>query len=110
MCENQDYYYSIWQRLEDSFPEIDCAICSGLYLSKNEYKILRQEADELLKDYPIIYEFLEKKGPVRLSAIDHEIIQKYFALMKEINNMERHHIYFNGHTDGFVYLKNIKAL
>ena len=74
-------------------------------ISKNQKKIL----EEMKKQNPFIMQLLEGKGAVNLTGEEHEILTAFFRLYMKADNMEREHIYFRGHADGFAYLKKIGA-
>ena len=69
-----------------------------------------QAVEEMKKQNPFIMQLLEGKGAVNLTGEEHEILTAFFRLYMKADNMEREHIYFRGHTDGFAYLQRIGAL
>lgn len=110
MNEGHDNYYNLVKRVEDAFVEIDSDFIVDLFKSNSEYASLRQKADRLLTDFPIIDNVLEDNEAISLSAAEHEALAQYFALKQKMEDAERCHIYFRGHTDNFAYLKKIGAI
>ena len=110
MDEKQDTFYNLSERIEDAFPEIDSDISTDLFKTDSEYADLRKQADELQRTHPFIEQILEGNGAVTLSAAGHEILLRYLNLKNQIDDAERRHIYFRGHTDNFAYLKKIGAI
>ena len=52
----------------------------------------------------------EGSGEIRMTAEEHRAYVDYLNLVRQMEDMERQHIYFCGHTDAVAYLKKIKAL
>jgi len=110
MCENQDNYYNLAQRIEDAFSEIDSDISTALFKTDSEYAALRRETDGLQQNYPVIEKVLESEGAISLTADEHAALVRYISLTRQIEESERRQIYFRGHTDNFAYLKRIGAI
>ena len=66
--------------------------------------------EEMKKQNPFIMQLLEGEGEVNLTDEEHETLKAFFRLYLKADDMEREHIYFRGHTDGFAYLRRIGAL
>ena len=60
--------------------------------------------------YSFISNVLSGKGEVQLSTSEHTKLVEYFNLVRQLEDMERQHIYFRGHTDAVAYLKKIGAI
>ena len=60
--------------------------------------------------YPFILEVTEGSGAISLTAEELEIVRQYMSRMFEKETIERCQIYFRGHTDGYAYLKKIRAI
>ena len=45
-----------------------------------------------------------------MTAEEHRAYVDYLNLVRQMEDMERQHIYFRGHTDTVAYLKKIKAI
>ena len=52
----------------------------------------------------------EGSGEIRMTAEEHRAYVDYLNLVRQMEDMERQHIYFRGHTDTVAYLKKIKAI
>ena len=110
MDANNDSYFNLIERVEDAFPEIDSDISTDLFNGNEDYATLRQEIDKLQRTHPIIIELLEGEGAISLSADEHAALVRYMDIKMKIEEAERRHIYFRGHTDNFAYLKKIGAI
>ena len=89
MCDN---YFDLPSRIEDAFAEIDSDIVMDLLNTDEDYAALSDRMDKLK------------------TAEEHRAYVDYLNLVRQMEDMERQHIYFCGHTDAVAYLKKIKAL
>ena len=96
-----DSYFDLPSRIEDDFAEIDSDIVMDLQNTNEDYAELSDRMDQLRAQYPVID---------RLDEDDGEIHVAYLGLARQMEDMERQHIYFRGHTDAVAYLKKIKAI
>lgn len=48
---------------------------------------------------------LEGKGRISLTEEEHAALLDYLVLYRKMDEKERIHIYFRGHTDALAYLK-----
>ena len=110
MSAENDAYYNLVERIEETYAEIDNDIMTNLLETDAEYIALRQEIVQLEKDYSIINCVVEGDGAISLSAEEHKALARYFTLEQQKENIERRQIYFRGHTDAFAYLKRIGAI
>ena len=98
-----DQYTPMIERISEEYDESDSNMVLELAATDQEYADLKQEMSELKHQHPFIEKLLEGDGEVQLTAQEHEILNQYFRLYLRADNMERKHIYFRGHTDGFSY-------
>ena len=105
-----DTYFDLPSRLEDSFPEIDSDIVIDLLNTDEDYAGLSDRMDKLKTQYPVIDKMNEDSGEIRMTAEEHRAYVNYLNLVRQMEDMERQHIYFHGHTDAVAYLKKIKAI
>lgn len=105
-----DTYFSLPERLEDAFAEIDSDIVTDLGKTNEEYAEIRQKLSDMKKDYPFIMQVMEEDGEIHLSAEEHAVFVRHLRLSWKLEDMERLQIYFRGHTDAVAYLKKIKAI
>jgi hypothetical protein len=110
MDANGEFYQSLPERIKDSFSEIDSEITAELRKRDEGYLALFRESDSLQTEYPVIMGVLEGEGEISLTAAEHAALVRYLAVKQEMEDMERRHIYFRGHTDSFAYLKEIGAV
>jgi hypothetical protein len=110
MNTNCDFYRSLTDRIKDMFPETCSDIVTDLRKRDEDYAALFWEGDSLQTEYPAIMEALEGVGEISLTAAEHAALTRYLAVKQDMGDRERRHIYFRGHTDSFVYLKEIGAV
>ena len=104
-----DQYTPMIERISEEYDESDSNMVLELAATDQEYADLKQEMSELKHQNPFIENLLDGDGEVQITAQEHEILNQYLRLYLRADNMERKHIYFRGHTDGFSYLKKIGA-
>jgi hypothetical protein len=110
MDTNQEFYQNLPERIKESFPEIDSDIATDLRKRDGGYMALFREIDSLQREYPMIMNVLEGEGEISLTVEEHAALVRYLAVKQEMEDAERRHIYFRGHTDGYAYLKEIGAI
>lgn len=103
-------YMSLPERISEQFSEVDSDITVDLRKSNPSYNDLSRQMEEMKKQNPFIMQLLEGEGEVNLTDEEHETLKAFFRLYLKADDMEREHIYFRGHTDGFAYLQKIGAL
>ncbi len=64
--------------------------------------------DKLKTQYPVIDKINESSGEIRMTAEEHRAYVDYLNIARQMEDMERQHIYFRGHTDAVAYLKKSK--
>jgi len=110
MSAEQDSYYNLAERIDEAFTEIDSDVCTDLRDNDDEYIEMWQEVRKLQESFPVIPQITEGKGPVSLSAEEHEALVRFLMLKNDMEDIERKQIYFRGHTDNYHYLKRIGVL
>ena len=105
-----DNYFDLPSRIEDAFAEIDSDIVMDLLNTDEDYAAFSDRMDKLKTQYPVIDKMNEDSGEIRMTAEEHRAYVDYLNLARQMEDMERQHIYFRGHTDAVAYLKKIKAL
>ena len=105
-----DSYFDLPSRIEDDFAEIDSDIVIDLQNTNEDYAELSERMDQLRAQYPVIDKMNESSGEIRMTAEEHRAYVDYLNLARQMEDMERQHIYFRGHTDAVAYLKKIKAI
>ena len=103
-------YMSLPERISEQFSEVDSDITVDLRKNDPSYSDLSRQMEEMKKQNPFIMQLLEGEGEVNLTDEEHETLKAFFRLYMKADDMEREHIYFRGHTDGFAYLQRIGAL
>ena len=66
--------------------------------------------DQLRAQYLVIDKPDEDDGEILMAAKEHRAYVTYPGLVRQMEDTERQHIYFRGHTDAVAYLKKIKAI
>ena len=106
-----DSYFDLPSRIEDDFAEIDSDIVMDLQNTNEDYAELSDRMDKLKTQYPVIDKVNEDSGEIRMTAEEHRAYVDYLNnRVRQMEDMERQHIYFRGHTDAVAYLKKIKAI
>ena len=103
-------YTDLPERIRKSFSEIDSDIVVDLRTTSEEYADLFHRLTELKQKCPFIDSLLEESGPISLTEQEHNAVVQAMRLRWQMENLERQHIYFRGHTDAFFYLKEIGAI
>ena len=103
-----DSYFDLPSRIEDAFAEIDSDIVMDLLNTDEDYAALSDHMDKLKTQYPIIDEMNEGSGEICMTSEEHRAYVDYLNLARQMEDMERQHIYFRGHTDAVAYLKKSK--
>lgn len=103
-------YFDLPERITKSFSEIDSDIVTDLRANNEEYTELMCQVSTMKKDNPFIDRVLEDEGEVTLTVEQHKVLVHCLAMCRRMEELERLHIYFRGHTDAYAYLKQIGAL
>lgn len=98
------------RRIEEGFPEMENEMLMELRRRDDEYAEIHKRFYDLQEQHPFILEVLEGKGGISLTGEEHDILLDYLALYRKMDEKERIHIYFRGHTDALAYLKRIGAV
>lgn len=109
MGESHDFSNMV-QRIKGMFGETDSDIMYDLRKSNPEYAAMCTEILRLSEDFPLIERVLEGSGAISLTAEEHEALSRYTDLARQMEDAERLHIYFRGHTDAYPYLKEIGVI
>lgn len=94
-----DSYFDLPSRIEDAFAEIDSDIVMDLLNTDEDYAAFSDRMDKLKTQYPVIDKMNEDSGEIRMTAEEHRAYVDYLNLARQMEDMERQHIYFRGHTD-----------
>ena len=105
-----DSYFDLPSRMEDDFAEIDSDIVRDLQNTNEDYAELSERMDKLRAQYPVIDKLNEDDGEIHMTAEErqHRAYVSYLGFARQMEDMERQHIYFRGHTDAVAYLKKSK--
>lgn len=106
----RDTYLDLPSRIEGGFAEIDSDIMIDLRDTNKEYADLQDQISNLKQQYPYIDKIMEDNGEIHLTDEEHAVLLQYLRLHRQMDDMERCHIYFRGQTDAIAYLKKIKAI
>lgn len=100
-----DLFTDLPNRIEENYPELENEMLLELRQKDRAYEQLHEQFYAIEERYPFIMEFLEGKGRVSLTEEEHAVLLEYLALYQKMDEKERIHIYFRGHTDALAYLK-----
>lgn len=103
-------YTDLPERIRKSFSEIDSDIVVDLRTTSEEYAELFHRLSALKQRCPFIDALLEGPGAIALTEQEHSAVVQAMRLKWQLENLERQHIYFRGHTDALAYLKEIGAI
>lgn len=103
-------YLELPERIKKSFPDIDSDCVVDLRNTNTEYAELFQKLTAIKQQYPYIDKILEGDGEIALTAEEHAVFVDCMRLSRKLDDLERLHLYFRGHTDALAYLKEIKAI
>ena len=103
-------YLELPERIKDSFPDIDSDCVVDLRNTNTEYAELFQKLAVIKQQHPYIDKILEGDGEIALTAEEHAVFVDCMRLSRKLDDLERLHLYFRGHTDALAYLKEIKAI
>ena len=93
------------KRIEEDYPELENDMLLELRQKDKDYEQIHEQFYDMEEQYPFILEVLESKGNVSLTEEEHAILLEYLAMYRKMDEKERIHIYFRGHTDALAYLK-----
>lgn len=93
------------KRIEEDYPELENDMLLELRQKDKDYEQIHEQFYDMEEQYPFILEVLESKGNVSLTEEEHAILLEYLAMYRKMDEKERIHIYFRGHTDALAYLQ-----
>lgn len=105
-----DTYYNLASRLEDSFHEIENDALIELGESNADYADLQKQLFQIKGENPFINALIESDYEQELSSAQCAALGKFIDLYMRLEELERKHLYFRGHTDAFAYLKKISVI
>ena len=105
-----DNYYDLASRLEDNFHEIENDALTDLAETNEEYAKLQAQISRLKLQNQFIGELIDGSFEGTLTEQQSAALVKFIDLYMDLEEMERKHLYFRGHTDAFAYLKKISVI
>jgi len=100
-----DLFINLPQRIEGNYPELENDMLLELRKKDKDYEQIHEQFYAMEERYPSIMKILEGKGRIFLTEEEHAALLEYLALYRKMDEKERIHIYFRGHTDALAYLK-----
>lgn len=73
-----------------------------------DYAALSDRMGKLKTQYPVIGKMSEDSGEIRMTAEEHRAYVDYLNLSRQMEDIERQHIYFRRRTGTVAYLKKTK--
>ena len=101
----KELFTDLPKRIEADYAELENDMLLELRRKDKDYEQIHEQFYTMEKQYPFIMEVLEGKGRITLTEGEHAILLYYLALYRKMDEKERIHIYFRGHTDALAYLK-----
>jgi len=105
-----DTYFDLASRLDESFHEIENDALSDFADNNEEYSKLQAQISRLKLQNPFIGELIDGSFKGQLTEQQSAALVTFIGLYMDLEEMERKHLYFRGHTDAFAYLKKINAI
>ena len=105
-----DTYYDLASRLEDTFHEIENDALIELRESNADYVELQKQLFQIKGENPFINALIEGDYEQELSSAQCSALGKFIDMYMRLEELERKHLYFRGHTDAFAYLKRINLI
>ena len=96
--------------ISENFFEIDNAVCRELLQCNDEYIELVELKKEIVRNYPLVESLRDQEEGVRLDEKYLDAYKRYTDVSILIEQIERLHLYFEGHKSCFAYLKEIEAV
>lgn len=84
-------------------------VVSGIEVTEHP-EVIHKHFYDLQEQHPFILKVLEGKDDISLTRDEHDILLNYLSLYRKMDEKERIHIYFRGHTDALAYLKKTGVL
>lgn len=103
-------YSDLASRLEESFHEIENDALIDLAENNKEYADLQSAISEWKHQNPFISRLIDGSYEGSLSEEQSAALIRFIDLYMKLEEMERMHLYFRGHTDAFAYLKKINVI
>ncbi len=103
-------YFDLASRLEAAFPEIENDALTDLTENNKDYTDLQEQLSALKCQHPFIEQLVGDGTAMDLTAEQCAALGQFIAIYSKLEEMERIHLYFRGHTDAFAYLKKINAI
>jgi len=105
-----DTYFDLASRLDESFHEIENDALSDFADNNEEYSKLQAQISRLKLQNPFIGELIDGSFKGQLTEQQSAALVTFIGLYMDLEEMERKHLYFRGHTDAFAYLKKISVI
>lgn len=106
----KERFTNLSQRIEENYPEMENEMLMELRQKDEKYVGIHKRFYDLQEQHPFILKVLEGKDDISLTRDEHDILLDYLALYRKMDEKERIHIYFRGHTDELAYLEKTGVL
>jgi len=110
MAEEKRMCYSLLERIEGMFDDIEGEICRYLRSSHTEYKEMLNALNHLHTKFPIITALVEGEAGISLTAEEHKAFAKCQNIRMSMDELERINLYVRGQSDCYAWLKRINAI
>ncbi len=108
--EETERFSNLVRYMEDNFSELESMVAENLGERDGDYQSICEKLRNMIREYPFIIEVTEGTGDITLSMEEHQILSEFFKADLEKEEMERKQLYFQGHMDGYAYMKKIGAV
>ncbi|MEY8378830.1 hypothetical protein AALD22_24330 [Lachnospiraceae bacterium 56-18] len=105
--EGKEQFGNLVKYVEDNFSELENAVLCNLEERDCAYKAVCRQLRHMIEMYPFIAEITEGVGKITISEEEHRVLTDFFKADLEKEELERMQLYFQGHIDGYAYMKKI---
>lgn len=108
--ERTNKFNNLVMCIEQNFPELEESILENLGEEDETYLYICKRLQRMITEYPFIAKIKEGTEGINISAEEHQILVEFFKVDLEKEEIERKKLYFQGHIDGYAYMRKIGAI
>ena len=108
---NYDDCANLVELIDATFDDVDDRMCVDLRKSNAKVIELLAIAKKLEAKYPFLKGFWGSDDEaLNLTVEDRKAINEHLELQRQVDEIERLHLYYRGHEDCIAYLKRVNAI
>lgn len=108
--ERTNKFNNLVKCMEENFPELEESILGNLGEQDETYLSICKRLQSMITAYPFIAKIKEGTEGINISAEEHQILLEFFKADLEKEEIERKKLYFQGHIDGYAYMRKVGAI